>query len=141
MFAHIWNMRSKPGAHGSKETLIFLKMSRNAQSGQSLASPGPTMRNFCSSIYHPINQLENVDPENYFKMAANQHNHATRQAANLDLNGPVPSSNLAKPNARLELRRNFFTHRVVNGWNDLDESVKSAETLNEFKNKYDAELV
>ena len=88
-----------------------------------------------------VNQIDNVDPANYFQMAANQHNHATRLAANLANDVPVPSTNIFQPIARLELRRNFFTHRVVSSWNNLDQSVKLATTLNEFKNKYDAELV
>ena len=77
-----------------------------------------------------VNQLDNVDTATYFQMEANHHNHATRQAANIEGN------NLAKPNARLELRKNFFTHRVVNGWNSLSQTVKAATTLNQFKNEY-----
>lgn len=88
-----------------------------------------------------INCLDNVDPNDYFKFAANQHNHTTRLAANLANDVPVPSTNLNQPIARLELRKNFFTHQVVSSWNNLNQSVKLATTLNEFKNKYDAKLV
>ena len=92
-----------------------------------------------------VNRLDNVDPNNYFQFAADHHNHATRQATNLEVNAdnenvPVPSSNLVKPNGTKPLRTNFFTHRVINGWNSLDEAVKSAKNLNEFKNLYDAKL-
>ena len=94
-----------------------------------------------------ITQIDNVDPTNYFKFSANQHNHATRQGAFIGAplphedNVPIPTSNLVVQNGNLALRRNFFTHRVVNKWNNLDQSVKTAASLNEFKNKYDARLV
>ena len=93
-----------------------------------------------------VNRLDNVDPNDYFQFSADHHNHATRQAANLIVNEnnenvPVPSANLVKPNGNQDLRTNFFTHRVINGWNSLDQTVKSAKTLNEFKNQYDAKLV
>jgi len=38
---------------------------------------------------------------------------------------------------RLELRRNFFSQRVVVHWNKLPESVVKAETVNTFKNRLD----
>ena len=39
--------------------------------------------------------------------------------------------------ANLEVRKNFFNVRVVNGWNRLPEEVKSAPSVNAFKNAYD----
>ena len=91
-----------------------------------------------------VNQIDNVDPKNYFQFSATQHNHATRQGAFIEAalphqdNVPIPTTNLVVQNGNLDLRRNFFTHRVVNKWNNLDQSVKTATGLNEFKNKYDA---
>ena len=40
--------------------------------------------------------------------------------------------------SRLEIRRNFFTVRVVKQWNELPESVKSSRSINAFKNAYDS---
>jgi hypothetical protein len=34
-------------------------------------------------------------------------------------------------------RFNFFTNRVVNGWNDLPNHVRMAENINAFKNRLD----
>ena len=51
-----------------------------------------------------------------------------------------PNHRLVVQNGNLELRRNIFTHRVVNKWDNLNQSVKTAASLNEFKNKYDAIL-
>ena len=39
--------------------------------------------------------------------------------------------------SRLEIRRNFFTRRVVTKWNNLSEEVVGANSVNSFKNKYD----
>ena len=34
-------------------------------------------------------------------------------------------------------RHNFFINRVVNNWNELDESIIEAQSVNEFKNRLD----
>jgi len=39
--------------------------------------------------------------------------------------------------SRLELRKNFFSQRVVTHRNKLPESVVTAETVNTFKNRLD----
>ena len=48
---------------------------------------------------------------------------------NLNLN-----LNLIKPNARLEIRRNFYSNRVIDSWNRLPLDVKRATSTNQFKN-------
>lgn len=44
---------------------------------------------------------------------------------------------LQKTRPRLEVRKNFFSHRVVNKWNALPAQVIEADTVNMFKNRYD----
>jgi len=39
--------------------------------------------------------------------------------------------------SRLELRRNFFSQRVVPYWNKLQETVVTTVTVNTFKNRLD----
>ena len=46
----------------------------------------------------------------------------------------VGGHNLEGQLSRLELRRNFFSQRVVDMWNALPNSTKSAKTVQEFKN-------
>ena len=88
-----------------------------------------------------IIQIYNINPANYFTMSAAQHNHATRHAANINIIGDdLVQFPTTKLNANGDPRRHFFTHRVVNSWNNLSQDTKLATTLNEFKNKYDKEL-
>ena len=42
-----------------------------------------------------------------------------------------------KPRAAKEVRRSFFSQRVINNWNGLPDNVVNAETLNIFKNRLD----
>ena len=45
--------------------------------------------------------------------------------------------NLVIPRSNLETRKNFFTNRTPKIWNDLPDSIKTAESLNSFKIGYD----
>ena len=47
---------------------------------------------------------------------------------------------LKKPFARLEVRRQFFTLRVVDRWNQLPYEIVNAPSLNQFKNSLDKHL-
>lgn len=45
------------------------------------------------------------------------------------------SLKLVKHRCRTDLRRHFFSERVVNRWNSLDESIVSSDSLKIFKNR------
>ena len=47
------------------------------------------------------------------------------------------SLKLEKSFTRLDVRKLFFSHRVVDSWNDLPEEVASAPSVNSFKNRLD----
>ena len=47
------------------------------------------------------------------------------------------SLNLIKPQAKLDLRKNFFSHRVIDKWNSLAFELKRAKNPDQFKRKYD----
>ncbi len=47
------------------------------------------------------------------------------------------SMKLYKKNVKLELRRNFFSQRVVEKWNMLPEDIVSAPSITSFKKKLD----
>jgi len=38
---------------------------------------------------------------------------------------------------RYELRKNFFSNRIVNMWNSLPDYVVMSDTINNFKNRLD----
>ena len=44
---------------------------------------------------------------------------------------------LIKSRSRLDIRKHFFSQRVVNVWNSLPSEVVEAESVNAFKNRYD----
>ena len=48
--------------------------------------------------------------------------------------------NLVPKHSRTDLRRNFYSNRVVNLWNNLPTEIKDAKSLNIFKSLLDAHL-
>jgi len=44
---------------------------------------------------------------------------------------------LVPDRSKYELRRHYFSHRVVSVWNSLPDSVVSAESVNSFKSRLD----
>ena len=48
---------------------------------------------------------------------------------------------LAKEQSRLDIRKFYFSQRVVNGWNGFPATVVNAETVNAFKNAFDRNYV
>jgi hypothetical protein len=54
--------------------------------------------------------------------------HAERATRSRD--GPL---NLRPRLARLEVRRNFFSYRVVDSWNPIPSEVKNARNVGMFK--------
>jgi len=47
------------------------------------------------------------------------------------------SLKIAKQRTRLDLRKHFFSQRVVNEWNNLPQHVIEASRVNMFKNRLD----
>ena len=45
--------------------------------------------------------------------------------------------NYSRRRLYMDIRKNFFSIRVVKGWNQLPEAVKWSMTLYAFKNSYD----
>ena len=72
-----------------------------------------------------LNGFENVDYQKFFQLNTTAYNLRRH------------SKTLFKRRSRLELRKNFFSNRVVNHWNSLDEETISAVSVNSFKNRYD----
>jgi len=44
---------------------------------------------------------------------------------------------LVPDRSKYEMRRHYFSHRIVSVWNSLPDSVVSAESVNSFKSRLD----
>ena len=73
-------------------------------------------------VYKKINQIDKVDISKLFTFAPHG---ATR----------CHSLKLFKPRARLNVRQQSFSNRVIGSWNSLPESVVKAPSLNSFKSR------
>ncbi len=74
-----------------------------------------------------LHGYDKVNSESLF-VRADQANIPPRSAT-----GPL---NLRHQAARLEVRRNFFSLRVVEEWNKMLSSIKMASSVKSFKNRY-----
>ena len=84
-----------------------------------------------------LNQIDDVDYHTWFSKV-NENHQKTRQAVTISEDGTLQGTmNLKKPKAKLEIRKNFFSCRVVDSWNDLPDNVKNAEDVLQFKIRYD----
>ena len=80
--------------------------------------------------YRVFNRVDDVDPSVWFNMAQPGE-------------GEIPTRhkqgflNVKRGDGKGDLRKNFWSHRVVLPWNGLPDNVKRAESLNVFKNGID----
>ena len=56
----------------------------------------------------------------------------------VDSRGNAHPLSLKQQNARLEVRRNFFSQRVVDSWNKIPAVIKDTKNVNSFKRLYGA---
>ena len=80
-------------------------------------------------VFKILSGISDVDPQTWFTMnMPAEGGRTTRQAAD-------PLSLKLAP-ARLEIRRNFFSVRVCEKWNNLPSSVKQCKNARSFKLAY-----
>ena len=82
-------------------------------------------------VYKILTGKECVNSDTWFRMAASD-------MCGMNSRNTTGLMNIARRDARLEIRRNFFSERVRDSWNHLNDYVKSSSSLNEFKTRYDA---
>ena len=75
-------------------------------------------------VFKMIKGIDKINFKNFFSPAANNRTRGHKYK-------------LAKSRCRLDIRKNFFSQRVVSGWNELPASVIEADSVNSFKNRYD----
>ena len=99
------------------------------------------MRGGMIQTFKIMHQLEDIPVDTFFQVSGSAHNHATRQATDIGEDGEEHISNWnldVQPFSKgLDVRQNFYSQRVVSPWNCLPLEVKSAESVNQFKNLYD----
>jgi hypothetical protein len=78
-------------------------------------------------VHKLTNRRGGLDPAQWFEMAADGA-RATRSAAN--------PRNLRLRQGRLEIRRNFFSVRVVDSWNNIPDDVRAVAKSEQFQLKY-----
>ena len=83
-------------------------------------------------VWKIIHNHDDVEESTWFKRANIVNTRQTRQNSS--------QYNLAEPQANRDIRRQFFTIRVVKPWNSLPEQIKSARTISTFKKLYDKHI-
>ena len=94
----------------SKTKLLSLEMRR--------------LRSDLIDVFKIMHNLEGVQREDFFQLrtATGRRGH---------------SLTILKQHCRLNVRKYFFTHRVVDTWNKLSEDTVNSKTVNSFKNQID----
>jgi len=75
-------------------------------------------------VFKILKGFSKVKYSNWFKLAVNGRTRGHKYK-------------LIKSRSRLDIRKNFFSQRVINEWNNLPNEVVEAESINTFKNRYD----
>jgi len=75
--------------------------------------------------YNILTGKENIESNKFFELSDNAHN----------LRGH--SVKISVKRSRLNVRKFFFSQRVIPQWNSLPENVVTAQSTNTFKNRLD----
>jgi ribosome-associated toxin RatA of RatAB toxin-antitoxin module len=75
-------------------------------------------------VFKLIKGIDNIDYKSFFQLAKNSRTRGHKYK-------------IIKASSRLDIRKYFFSQRVVNVWNELPVNVVEAESLNCFKNRLD----
>ena len=73
-------------------------------------------------VYKILHGFSNVDSEKFFQINKREGSRGH-------------SLKLIKPKPNTDMRKNSFSHRIVNTWNSLSEEVVSADSINSFKDR------
>ena len=75
-------------------------------------------------VYKIVNDFDNLSFTDFFRLANSKITRGRRLK-------------LQKVQSRINIRRNFFSQRVVNEWNGMAEDVVIVGSVNGFKNALD----
>ena len=82
------------------------------------------------TTYRIMQRLDRVDRGTWFKTVEESRGAGIRTRQDT-------AGQLTKEPLGMEIRRNFFSQRVVDPWNSLSEGIRRSWTVNSFKNNYD----
>ena len=82
-------------------------------------------------MYRIMTGKDDLKSTTWFQLMAETDGGANTRAAAGHLN------DLSANNCNLDVRRNFFSQRVVQSWNSLPDRIKMAQTVNMFKKSVD----
>ncbi len=78
-------------------------------------------------VFNIIHGVGGLKKETWFELAQDR-GHSTRSGAD-----PL---NIRVTSGRLEIRRNFFSNRVIDAWNKIPCEIKNARNVKMFKSQY-----
>ena len=76
-------------------------------------------------VFKILGRIDNVDFSSWFTLVGENVVRPTR--------GTAYAMNLIPSRSNTDIRRNFFSNRVVSTWNSLPTELKKSRTLNIFK--------
>ena len=79
-------------------------------------------------IFKTVHEIDRVDRRVWFEFVEDRGKRVTRLS--------VDPLNIKSKLSNSELRRRFFSNRVVQQWNDLPKEIKNAKSVGSFKSKY-----
>ncbi len=83
-------------------------------------------------LYKVMTGTDNVSPSTWFKNKDLREGATSTRSVNLTHSIPRPNTLYMK-----EPRLHFWATRCVDPWNSLPDYIKTARSVNEFKEKYD----
>ena len=82
-----------------------------------------------AQVYKIVHGKDDVNKDTWFKLTSD-NGRVTRAAADpLNIKGTV---------SRLDIRKNFFSQRVVEPWNSIPPALKSVSSVSAFRKGYKA---
>ena len=85
-------------------------------------------------MYRIMSGKDDVLPSTWFQTMTDSRGDGPGTRQSKGLYNVLPTA------SRTQIRKNFFSQRVVEPWNNLPDSVKAAESVNIFKNRLDGLL-
>ena len=79
-----------------------------------------------------IQGYNKVDRKIWFELNCDTERRSTRST-----NKP---NNIVKNRSNMDVRKNFFSQRVVDPWNSLPEEIQNAKSVAQFKHLYDEHI-